>query len=405
MSETFIVIGAGQAGLQICDSLRKEGFDGRLLLFGDEDLAPYQRPPLSKQFLLGELEKERLPFRPQNFFEKNAIDLKLGVTVSAIDTENKTVLVNDQQFNYDKLAIATGTRVRKLPVTGGDLPGVHYLRTIVDAERIKEHLTKAQSLVAIGGGFIGLEVAAVARKMGLNVTVIEAQGRLMERVVPPIVSDYFDELHRSNDVELLLNSAVSSIAKENDTYIVTLDDGNQIRTDMIVAGIGAIPNTEVAADAGIVCDNGIVVDSFAKTSALDVFAAGDCTMHENAKLKIRHRLESVQNAVDQAKTAAASMVGHGKPYDQVPWFWSDQFDTKLQMVGSSAGAEETVLRGKPEDGAFSVFYFKQELLIGVDSVNQAKDHMMGRKILSKNLRVTSAEVANESLDLKTIITQ
>lgn len=404
MSETFIVIGAGQAGLQICDSLRKEGFDGKLVLLGDENLAPYQRPPLSKQFLLGELDKERLPFRPQNFFEKNDIDLRLGTLVSAIDTTNQCVVADNQKINYDKLAIATGTRVRTLPVTGGDMPGVHYLRTVADAEQIKMNLGKAKSLVAIGGGFIGLEIAAVARKLGLGVTVIEAQSRLMERVVSPTVSGYFETLHRSKGVELLLNSSVSSIAKENDDFVVTMGDGTLMTADMVVAGIGAIPNTEIASAGGIVCDNGIVVDSFAKTSAPNVFAAGDCTMHDNAKLKIRHRLESVQNAVDQAKTVAASMVGKEKAYEQVPWFWSDQFDTKLQMVGLSKGAEEVVVRGKPEEDAFSVFYFKRGALIGADSVNQAKEHMMSRKILSKDIPVTSAQVADESLDLKTIMT-
>lgn len=403
MSENFVVIGAGQAGLQICDSARKAGFEGELLLVGDEALPPYQRPPLSKQFLLGELELERLPFRPPNFFEKNSISLELGSTVEKIDTENKSLVINGEQYRYDKLAIATGTRVRKLPVPGGDMEGIHYLRTAEDAQAIKDDLQSAQSLIAIGGGFIGLEIAAVAKKLGLNVTVIEAQARLMERVVSQSVSSYFGDLHRNHGVELLLNSSVASVAKVGEKFIVSLGDGTQHTADMVVAGIGAIPNTELASEAGIECDNGIVVDSLGRTSAVDVFAAGDCTMHDNAKLKVRHRLESVQNAVDQAKTVAASMVGDKKPYIQIPWFWSDQYDIKLQMVGSCVGADETVMRGQQAEHSFSVFYFNKGLLIGVDSVNRAKDHMMGRKILNNDLPVSSLQVADESLDLKTLM--
>lgn len=405
MSNTFIVIGAGQAGLQICDSLRKEGFEGDLLLIGDESLRPYQRPPLSKQYLEGALDRERLPFRPDSFFEKNEIELLLETSVQQVDLNNKSVNCGTQSFNFDKLAFATGTRVRRLPIPGGDLPGVHYLRTVNDAEGIQQALTSAKSMVAIGGGFIGLEIAAVARKKGIEVTVVEAQGRLMERAVSPQISEYFAELHTNQGVSVLVNKAVGSIEAVGNGFEITLSEVEKLSADMIVAGIGALPNVELAQAAGIDCDNGIVVDSLGQTSAPDVFAAGDCTMHHNAKLNVRHRLESVQNAVDQAKTVAASMVGKSKPYEQVPWFWSDQYDSKLQMVGTSRDADEAVTRGTTESGAFSVFYFKNAQLIGVDSVNQAKDHMFGRKFLNNEISITPAQAGNLNLDLKSILTQ
>ena len=402
MSETFIVIGAGQAGLQICDSLRKEGFAGDLLLIGDEATPPYQRPPLSKQYLEGDLDRDRLPFRPANFFEKNNIKLLLGRPVTTVDLPQKTIALGSESYAFDKLAFATGTRVRRLPIPGGDLPGVHYLRTIEDADGIQRDLAQASSLIAIGGGFIGLEIASVARKNDLDVTVIEAQSRLMERAVSPIVSDYFAKLHTEHGVSLLLNTTVESIEKQAAGFNVYLSHGEQLSADMIVAGIGALPNVELAQQAGLECNNGIVVDNLGRTSVPDVYAAGDCTLHHNSKLDVYHRLESVQNAVDQAKTVAASMLGISKPYVQIPWFWSDQYDKKLQMVGRSQDADETVVRGEQASGSFSVFYFKQEKLIGVDSVNQAKDHMLGRKVLNNDIPLTSAQAADSSLDLKTV---
>ncbi|MGR8949112.1 MAG: NAD(P)/FAD-dependent oxidoreductase [Gammaproteobacteria bacterium] len=406
MSETFIVIGAGQAGLQICDSLRKEGFAGKLLLIGDEAMPPYQRPPLSKQYLEGALDSERLPFRPASFFENNEIELLLSTTVEAVNVqEHSLVLDSKETISFAKLAFATGTRVRKLPIPGGELDGVHYLRSVQDAEDIRRDLANAQSLVAIGGGFIGLEIAAVARKSGIDVTVVEAQNRLMERAVSPLISQYFADVHCDAGVTLVFDASVSKIEKNDGHFTVTMADDSTLSADLVVAGIGALPNVEVAAAAGIECDNGIVVDSLGRTSAVDVYAAGDCTMHHNAKLGIRHRLESVQNAVDQAKTVAASMVGLEKPYVQIPWFWSDQYDKKLQMVGTSIDADQSVVRGDPSDDAFSVFYFREGRLTGVDSVNRAKDHMFGRKFLNNDIHITSEQAADESVDLKTVATQ
>ena len=405
MSETFIVVGAGQAGLQICDSLRKEGFSGRLLLVGDEQLEPYQRPPLSKQYLEGELERERLPFRPASFFEKNEIELRLGVPISKVDLDDCTVSIDSEKIKFDKLAIATGTRVRKLPIEGGDLEGVHYLRSVEDAEAIRVDLESAKSLIAIGGGFIGLEIAAVAKKRGLDVTVVEAQSRLMERAVSPIVSEYFAEVHEQAGVQLVFDAVVSKIEKTSGSFTVTMSDGNSLQADMVVAGIGALPNIELAVAAGIECDNGIIVDSLGRTSAPNVFAAGDCTFHHNAKLDVRHRLESVQNAVDQAKTIAASMMDKEKPYEQIPWFWSDQYDKKLQMVGTSKDADNAVIRGNRAEHSFSVFYFRNDQLVGVDSVNRAKDHMFGRKFLNNGIALNAEQAADESVDLKAIAAQ
>jgi len=401
----IVVVGAGQAGLQVLDSLRRGGYDGPLTLIGDEATLPYQRPPLSKQYISGEMADERLLFRPADYYTKQNIDVRLGARVTAIDTAERTLTIEGESSNYAALALTTGASVRRLPVPGADLAGVCYLRSLADAQFIHRQLTEeAKRIVAVGGGFSGLEIAASARELGHSVTVVEALDRLMARVVAPMVSDYYLELHRSRGNEVLLDSQVGAIERDPTGALrVLLVGGRAIAADIVVVGIGSVPHTELAEAAGIKCNNGIIVDEFARTSAEDVVAAGDCTQHRNARYDGYRRLESVQNAVDQAKVAAASLMGKPVAYDQVPWFWSDQFEAKLQMTGSSVDHDRHVLRGDIASGAFSVFYFKGNKLIGVDSVNRPADHLVSRKLLAAGTEIPDGMIEDIEQNLKVLL--
>lgn len=403
--EPIVIIGAGQAGLQVADSLRRGGYAGSLTLIGDEASLPYQRPPLSKQYIGEDMAAERLLFRPADYYTKQAIEVITGVAVESIDVASKSVSFGGESRRYAKLALTTGTSVRKLLVPGADLPGVHYLRSIDDAAEIRRRLQVGPSRVlAIGGGFIGLEIAASARQLGHDVAVVEALDRLMARAVSPFISAYYADLHRAHGVDVLLETAVTAIEAGTDGAItVALGDGSKLVADMVVVGIGSVPNTALAEAAGLRCSNGIVVDEFARTSETDIVAAGDCTFHRNVRYTAPHRLESVQNAVDQAKIAAATLLGESKAYDQVPWFWSDQYDAKLQMAGTSIAHERFVLRGDPADGAFSAFYFQGDALVGVDSVNRPADHLVSRKLLALGTAVPDDMIADTEQNLKTLL--
>lgn len=403
--DPIVIIGAGQAGLQVADSLRRGGYSGRLTLIGDETSLPYQRPPLSKQYIGEDMVPERLLFRPADYYTKQTIEVITGVAVESLDVGSKSIGFGDESRRYSKLALTTGTSVRRLPVPGADLPGVYYLRSLDDAAEIRRRLQAGPArVVAIGGGFIGLEIAASARQLGHTVTVVEALDRLMARAVSPFVSAYYADLHRAHGVDVRLETAVTAIESGADAALaVVLGDGSKLIADMVVVGIGSIPNTALAEAAGLQCSNGIVVDEFARTSAANIVAAGDCTFHRNVRYAASHRLESVQNAVDQAKIAAATLLGESKAYDQVPWFWSDQYDAKLQMVGSSVGHERFVLRGNPADGAFSAFYFRGDALVGVDSVNRPADHLVSRKLLALGTAVPEKMIADTEQNLKSLL--
>ena len=402
---SIVVVGAGQAGLQIVESLRKGGFDGTLTLVGDERHPPYQRPPLSKKYLAGDFADERLHFRPPEHFAKLNVTLKLDVRATAIDRVARVVmLANDERLPYDGLALATGARVRTLPVPGGDHPAVCYLRGLDDARALKSRLTTARRVVVIGGGFIGLEVAATARQLGCDVHVVEALERLMARVMPPVVSDFFADLHRGHGVILHLGTALAAIVDTANGIEVRLQGGGALDADLVVAGIGVLPNQALAAAAGLACSNGIVVDEYARTSDPVIVAAGDCTWHRNRLFAQAHRLESVQNAVDQAKVAAASLLGQSQPYADLPWFWSDQYDVKLQIAGLSAGHDTRVLRGAPSPAGFSVFYFAHKRLVAVDSLNKPGDHMVARRLIAAGIAVTPAQAGDPSFDLKSLLT-
>jgi 3-phenylpropionate/trans-cinnamate dioxygenase ferredoxin reductase subunit len=403
MGAGVVIVGGGQAGFQVAASLRAGGYAGPIRICSAENHPPYQRPPLSKAFLLGKMERERLLFRQPAFYAAQAIELVLGDAVAAIDREARTVATAaGRRLPYDALVLATGTRVRPLPVPGSELDGVVYLRTLEESEALARRVAEAERVVVVGGGFIGLEVAAAARTLGKPLAVLEAADRLMGRVVAPVISGFYARLHRERGVELVLNARIDRIegARERARAVV-MADGTRHAADLVVVGIGVLPNVELALAAGLACENGVVVDERGRTGDPAIFAAGECTSHPNRFAGGMARLESVQNAVDQAKAAAATILGRDEPYDEVPWFWSDQYEVKLQMVGISFGHDQQAVRGDPAGGRFSVFYFRDRRLIAIDSVNRPSDHMAGRKLLAAGTGLTPAQAADEGFDLKT----
>ncbi|WP_421788899.1 NAD(P)/FAD-dependent oxidoreductase [Hyphobacterium sp.] len=398
MMEPIIIVGAGQAGVQLADSLRREGFDGPITLVGDENQPPYQRPPLSKAFLLDQIEEARLPLRPYAFYEQRNIIPRFGVRVTAIDRAAKTITLDTgETLSYARLALCLGTSVRIPPIPGADRPHVHVLRTLDDSLALKRAMADANSVAVIGGGFIGLEVAASARKLGKQVTVIEALDRVMKRAVSEPVSRFFEDLHRSEGAGLRLETLTARI----DEATLELSDGETIPADLVVLGTGVSPCDDLAVSAGLDCDNGIIVDEYCRTSDPDIVAAGDCANHPNFLTGERLRLESVQNAIDEAKIAAKTLTGTLDIYKAVPWFWSDQYDIKLQMAGLSMDTDESVMRGDPASGSFSIFYFKDGLVMAADSINAPADHMAARRILANEQRdLTPQQAADREFDLK-----
>ena len=402
MSGSVVIAGAGQAGFQLAFSLRSRGYDGPITLIGEESHIPYQRPPLSKAFLAGKQETRHLALRPATYYTSQQIDFLASETVASIDRSARQVeLSSGTKVPYDTLALALGARVRPLPIPGAQLDGVCYLRSLEDAVEIRSRLQQARSVAVIGGGFIGLELAAVARSHGKDVTVIELQPRLMPRVVSPVISDYYAKLHSAQGVAVKLGAVPSQIAANNGkASAVVLSDGTHIPADLVIAGIGVLPNSALAQTAGLATENGIIVDEYLRTEDRCVYAIGDCAAHPNPFAGARVRIESVQNAVDQADCVAAAICGQSRPYQEVPWFWTDQFDVKLQMAGLSTGYDRSVTRGDPEARKFSVFYFRQERLVAVDSINRAADHIAARKLLAAHSPLTPEQAADESIDLK-----
>ena len=396
----IVVVGAGQAGQQICESLRRGGYEGGLVLIGDEPVLPYQRPPLSKKFLTGTLEVERLWLRPASYYAKQNVELRLDVRVERIDRATRTVhLAGGDALHYAGLALTTGSRVRPLAVPGADQAEIHYIRSLADGQRLAARLPHVRRIAVIGGGFVGLEVAAIARELGKEVVLIEAFDRLMARTVAPQVSAFYASLHRGHGVQLLLSTGVTAIRTHGEVHTVVTDNAGEYATDLLVVGIGVLANSELAEQAGLECRNGIVVDSCARTSDPLIVAAGDCTWHMNGFLQRELRLESVQNAVDQAKCAAASLLGQPSEYGQVPWFWSDQYDVKLQIAGLGMPHDEAVARGDPATKAFSVFYFRAGELAGVDSLNRPAEHIAARKLLAQHTALLPAQAADATFDL------
>ncbi|HTB88198.1 MAG TPA: FAD-dependent oxidoreductase, partial [Steroidobacteraceae bacterium] len=336
MVSTIVIVGGGQAGAQAVDTLRREGFTGRLVLISDEAMLPYQRPPLSKKFLSGEMAAERLLFRHRGFYDEHAVELKLGVRAARIETAGRrVVLSNGEEIIYDRLLLCSGAVPRRMTCPGSELAGVHYLRNVDDAAAIHQGLKPGARVIIVGGGYIGLEIAATARKMGCAVVVLEMADRVMNRVVASNVSEYFEHEHRTQGVKIICNTRVVRFEGSDRVERVVCADGSMHPADLLVVGVGAIANTELAADAGLKCDNGIVVDETCRTSDPAIYAAGDCTNFFSPRYQARVRLESVDNAFEQAKAAALNIMDRPTSYDRVPWFWSDQYDNKLLIVGLS----------------------------------------------------------------------
>lgn len=402
MNETVVIIGGGQAGAQAAISLRKEGFNGAITLVCEEPVLPYQRPPLSKTYLAGELPKERLFIKPAAFYEKTKIDLLLGVRVIAIDTEQQVLnLDNQQTLPYSHLVFATGGRVRPLQCPGIEHHHVHYLRTVADVDAMHDKFKPGKRLVIIGGGYVGLETAAVAVKQGLEVSVLVARPTALGRVTSKVVGQFFEQVHRSAGVDLQSNTDVECLEGDDEEVVLTTR-GALLSADLVVVGIGLLPNVELAESAGILCEDGINTDQYGHTSIPNIYAAGDCANHPNAIYKRRMRLQSVQNAIDQAKTVAASICGKNKPYTQVPWFWSDQYDLKLQTAGVNTGYDEIVLRGDPKIRSFAAFYLRAGRLLAVDAINRPAEFVAARNIISKHLAVSAARLSDESIPAKVL---
>ena len=402
MGAGTVIVGTGQAGFQTAASLRAEGYAEPIMLIGEEPQIPYQRPPLSKSFALGQQDFESIQLRPQNFYQGHRIELLAGQRVSAIDRSSRSVrLESGRRIPFEKLVLATGSRNRKLPVTGAELDGVVYLRSLEEAIAIRDHLKNVEDVVVIGGGFIGLELAAVARTLGKTVTVLEVLPRLMSRAVAPIISEFYRELHTAKGATVVCGATVARIqGRGGKAESVALGDESQLRADLVVVGVGVVPNMELARDAGLRTGNGIVVDEYLQTEDENIFAVGDCVEFPCVFAGARIRLESVQNAADQAQCAASTIVGRRNRYTALPWFWSDQYDLKLQMAGISHGHDRIVTRGSAEAQKLSVFYFQGGRLMAIDSINRPMDHMIGRKLMAAGARVTPEEAADESVDLK-----
>lgn len=400
----IVIVGAGQAAGQAVASLRAGGYQGSITMIGDEPYAPYQRPPLSKKFLAGEITFDRLYIKPVEFYEQAGVQLELNSRVALINRQAHEVTTTDgRTFPYSKLLIATGSRVREINVPGFDLEGIHYLRNIADVNAIQSHFREGAKLVVVGGGYIGLEVAAVAKKHGLHVTVLETGDRVMARVVDPIVSHFYERVHRAEGVIIETGVTVSGFEGTSRVERVTCGEGRSFDADFVVVGIGILPNTELASEAGLHVENGIVVDEFTRTSDPDICAAGDCTNHPNGVYGHRLRLESVHNAIEQGKSAAAAMTGSTLEYNQVPWFWSDQYDLKLQIAGLSAGYTQAVVRGNPEEGrSFAVFYLKDGIIVAVDAINRAPEFMMSKTLIARKARLDPERLRDESINMKQI---
>ena len=396
-----VIIGAGHAAGQAAASLRQAKYAGDITIVGDEAHIPYQRPPLSKAYLKGDQSADKVYLRAESFYADRDIAMKLSTRATAIDTTAKTVaLSSNETLHYDHLLISTGSRPRKLSIDGSDLPGIHYLRTMDDVDGLRDGMQADANLVIVGGGYIGLEVAAVGRELGLNVHVLEMEDRILQRVTTPEMSAYYHQLHEGRGVNIHTNTAVTGFAGDGKVQEVLCGD-KRYPADIVIVGIGIIPNTELAEAAGIVCDNGIVVDDHCCTSDPNVYAAGDCTNHPNPLLDRRLRLESVPNAMDQARVSTANMLGDDKTYAAIPWFWSDQYELKLQMVGFSADGDAQVLRGDMASNQFAIFYLKDGKVVAADAVNSPKEFMLCKQLVGKS--ADPAMLADPEADLKALL--
>ena len=397
----IVIVGAGQAGASLAAKLRSLGHDGPITLIGEEPAPPYQRPPLSKGYLLGEIGLERIYLRAPSFWDDQRITLRTGQRVTAIDRAARTIRVGDEVIPYDQLALTTGARPRRLPAAiGGDLNGVYTVRTLADVDAMAPEFRAGRRLLIVGGGYIGLEAAAVGAKLGLYVTVIEMAPRILQRVAAPETSAYFRKLHGAHGVTIRENTGLDRLTGEGRVTGAVLSDGTTIAADFVIVGIGIAPAIALAEEAGLAIDNGIRTDAFGRTSDPMIWAAGDCASfpHKGGRL----RLESVGNAIDQAEIVAANMLGAETPYEAKPWFWSDQYDVKLQIAGLNTGYDRIVTRAG-EAGAVSFWYYAGTTLLAVDALNDARAYMIGKRLIDMDRSPTPAEIAAPDTDLKALL--
>ena len=401
--EDIVIVGAGQSAGQCVVSLRSGGFKGSITIIGEESHPPYQRPPLSKGYLSDKVGIDRVYTKPENFYQEKEVTLLLSKRVETIDREENIVLLsNGDSVKYKKLVLATGSRVRKLNVAGSHLSNIHYLRDIQDADDIKHLIKSKKKLVVVGAGYIGLEVAAMATESGLAVTVIEMAERVMNRTVDPLISEYYKKLHENHGVEIHLNTPLEAFGGTKSVSKVFCSN-LALNADCVVVGAGILPNQEIALNAGLKCDNGIWVNEFCKTEDDNIYACGDCTNHPNKSLNTRLRLESVHNALEQGKTVASSLLKKNIAYNQVPWFWSDQYDHKLQIVGISGDHDKVVKRGGEENRSFLLFYLKKNKLIAVDAVNNPKEFMICKKLVANKIKISSDYISDPSINLSELL--
>lgn len=404
MPEHFIIIGGGQAAAQAVQTLRQNRFDGRVTIVGEEQPLPYQRPPLSKKYLAGKLTAERLAFRPEKYYEDGNVTLELGVRAELIEPSAQRIQLGDGRvLDYDGLMLATGSRVLRLDIPGSELDGIHYVRTIADADAIRAELLPGKRLVIVGAGYIGLEVASIAAGLGVGVTVLEAADRVMTRVVCPEIAAFYHDYHSNAGVKLYYGTSITAFRGQDRVDEVETIAGQRFECDLVVAGIGIEPQVELAKAAGLYCDDGIHVDDYARTADPHIVAAGDCVNRLCPFTGRRIRLESVHNAVEQAKTAALSLLGESHAYAQVPWFWSDQFDLKLQIAGLSGDHDRVVVRGNPDDASFSACYLRSGKLIAVDAVNSPRDFMAGKQLIAAETVVDAGQLADSTTTLFDLI--
>ena len=408
--EVLTVIGAGQAGAELAVQAREGGWRGRIILAGEEPALPYHRPPLSKAYLAGSAALDALALRSHAAYEKAGVELVLGRRVASIDRKTRHVVFDSgPPIGYTCLALTTGGRPRRLPAaaSGADhADNFHYLRTLADVDRIRARFIDGARLVIVGGGYIGLEVAAVAVKLGLHVIVLEAAERVLARVTAPAVSSFYERVHRAAGVDVRTGVQIEAFeldARRTRVTGVQCVDGTRLDCDLVVAGVGLLPNTELAAECGLEVDDGIMVDAASRTSDPHIVAAGDCTRSHSALYGRSIRLESVPNALEQARCAAATLNGKERNNDSVPWFWSDQYDLKLKMAGLSQGYDQLVLRGSPDAGSFCAFYLKDRRVLAADTVNRVPDFMVAKRLVGERIEVDTATLADETVALKTLL--
>ncbi|MBA4326309.1 MAG: pyridine nucleotide-disulfide oxidoreductase [Rhodobacter sp.] len=395
-----VIVGAGQAGAALAAKLRALGHQGEIVMLGDEPAPPYQRPPLSKAYLLGEMEEDRLWLRAPEFWAENGVELRLGQAVTAIDPTARTVTVGGEPLEYDHLALTTGSTPRRLPASvGGSLAGVYTVRTLADVDAMRGEFRPSRKVIIVGGGYIGLEAAAVASKLGLDVTVLEMAPRILQRVAAPETSDYVRALHQAHGVKVLESTGLNRLVGDERVAGALLTDGRQLPADFVIVGVGITPNTHLAEMAGLAIDNGIATDELGRTSDPSIWSAGDCASFPWQAGRIR--LESVGNAIDQAEAVAANILGAGVPYQAKPWFWSDQYDLKLQIAGLNIGYDHIVTR-KGEGDVASFWYYRGAELLAVDAMNDSRAYMVGKRLIEMG-KSPAPEVIVSTPDLKALL--